>query len=113
MSSTAAVVERVVATVTAVTPRGRVAAVVRETRATISAIARQGIAGPPGANAAAPRIFPIQSTASFTANHGLPFAPEIWIVTPAGEVIETDVLHSPGAATVVFPQPFTGTLYLR
>lgn len=113
MSEIVGVTERIVATVTAVSPRGTATAILRETRATVAAVARQGMAGPPGVSAAAPTAYAIAGAASFTAHHGLPFAPSAWIVTPEGELVETDVLHSPGATTVVFPQPFTGTLYLR
>lgn len=60
-----------------------------------------------------PSAYPINGAASFTAAHGKAFAPDIWILTPSGELVETDVLHAPGATTVVFPEPFTGTLYLR
>ncbi len=73
----------------------------------------QGERGEPGASAITPRIYPIVAAASLAATHGLSYAPEAWVVTPDGEVIETDIRHALGVTTVIFPSPFTGTLYLR
>lgn len=75
--------------------------------------APQGPAASQGANVAAPTSYALNGISSFVASHGLPFAPEAWIVTPSGQLIETDILHTPGATTAIFPAPFTGTLYLR
>lgn len=110
---TAAVAAQIRAVATIQHERGVAAATVRQMSAVATAVAAQGPAGPPGQNAAAPYSYAISGVASFTASHGLPFAPEAWVITPEGELVETDVLHSPGATTVVFPQPFTGLLYLR
>ena len=55
---------------------------------------------------------PIRSASSFTANHDFTYAPRVWLLNAASAEVETDVLYAPGQVTVVFPEPFTGTLYL-
>ena len=72
----------------------------------------QGPAGPPGIGVATVLTFSITAASSFTASHGFTYSPRAWLVDQAGELVETDVLYAPGQVTVMFPGPFTGTLYL-
>ena len=96
----------------------------------------QGIAGPPGSSAYDLAVahgfagteaewlaslasggvtvltLPITAASSFTAPHNFPYRPRTWLIDATGAEVETDVLYAPGQVTVVFPGPFTGTLYL-
>lgn len=114
MTDRVAVAEQIIAIATIEAERRPVATAVAVEQAPVAtAVVEQGMAGPPGASAAAPRSYAIIAAASIAAAHGLPFAPEAWIVTPDGEVVDTDIRHGPGVTTAIFPGPFTGTLYLR
>ena len=56
--------------------------------------------------------YPITAVSSFTVNHGLAYAPRTTIIDPAGAEMDTDIVHAPGQTTLIFAEPFTGTLYL-
>lgn len=77
-----------------------------------------GPMGPPGpagggGSGADPQLtYSIAGASSFTANHGRNYRPAVALLLPSGEQVETDVYHAPGQVTVVFAQPFTGTLLL-
>ncbi|WP_342106272.1 hypothetical protein [Methylobacterium sp. SI9] len=72
----------------------------------------QGPAGGGGSGADPQLSYSIAAAASFTANHGRSYRPAVALLLPSGEQVETDVYHAPGQVTVVFAQPFTGTLLL-
>ena len=57
--------------------------------------------------------YPINGVASFTTSHGYSYQPQVWITTPSGSSVETDVDYSAGAVTLTFAAPFTGTLHLK
>lgn len=76
-----------------------------------------GPVGPPGPSGSGSgglpqQVYPISNAASFTANHGRSDQPDILLLLPSGEQVETDVYRAPGQVTIVFAQPFTGTLLL-
>lgn len=93
--------------------------VTRPSGPTITAIEVPGEQGEPGpqgldGSAGVPELpYQIPGVASFTAAHGKPYRPAVTLLLPSGEEVETDVYHAPGQTTLVFAQPFTGTLYLR
>jgi hypothetical protein len=70
-------------------------------------------AGGGGSTPIVQKMYPLNSVGSFVANHGLAKIPTVKILTVNGEEVETDVLHSPGKTTLIFPVPFIGTLYLE
>lgn len=80
-------------------------------RVDLSTVAGSGEGG--GTVNPAPKRYPINGVASLNAAHGLSYFPDTWIVDVAGNEVEADVTHSPGAVNVVFSQPFTGSLYVR
>lgn len=56
--------------------------------------------------------FAITGASSFAASHAFAHRPRVWLVDAAGEEVDTDTHHAPGQVTVIFPGPWTGTLYL-
>lgn len=69
-----------------------------------------GATGPSGRPAPQPQAFQILGASSISAVHGLAYVPAVRITDAIGDEVETDLIHSPGQVTAVFPGPFTGTL---
>lgn len=75
--------------------------------------AMRGPAGPPGTGGAAPITYPINGVAAFQQAHTFPYYPDATILDEDGQVVDADVFYSAGLVSVVFSQPFTGSLLLR
>lgn len=97
-----------------------VTAVIEHVTGVLVSPASQGETGPQGEKgdqgqpgvAAGVLLFPITAAASFTASHNFVNPPKSWIIDAGNVLVDTDTLYAPGQVTVVFPEPFTGTLYL-
>lgn len=79
----------------------------------------QGPSGPPGppgdgsGGTGLPSEFAINNVSEYTVTHSLPYAPSIWLLDTAGRLVFTDVIYTATQVTLVFPSPFTGTLFVK
>ncbi|AWN55072.1 hypothetical protein [Methylobacterium sp. 17Sr1-1] len=114
MTDRAAVAEQVVAIATVETDRGPVAAVAVEQVATATAVAEQGMAGPPGPPGIARALVVRQDapSASWVLPHSLGRPPLVQITDDAGEVVFPDVIAGSAVVSVIFAQPATGSAIL-
>jgi hypothetical protein len=93
--------------------------VVRSFTPKVIRVVREGPPGPRGPGGGGDGggleqlVYQLNNVGSFTARHGFSRIPSVRLLTPLGEEVETDVRHAPGQTLLVFPVPFTGTLYVE
>lgn len=114
MTDRAAVAEQIVAIATIETPQGAAAAVAVEQAPTATAVAEQGVAGPPGPPGIAAALVVQQSapSASWVINHNLGRRPLVQVFDDLGEQIYPDVFAGPASVSVVFATAKTGSAVL-